>query len=217
MRDPRAAPEVPPLVSSWGTLLVATLSAVLVFLTALAVVAWSRRDVPLARPLPVAERAMDAGPIALLDAGVPLDAGAHDVDAGARVDGGASLATTDAGRPLDDGGAAGDPPDASAPDVLDEEEARALVVARGEGVVACVRDARKRDPASDDRVDVRVARDDEAAPTISLERSPSPFATRCLKDLLGDGALPSGRSVRVVVRARADTLEVVRAEIVAAP
>lgn len=213
MRDPRAAPEGPPLVSSWGTLIVATLSAIFVFLTALAVVAWSRRDVPLARPPLPPVVALDAG-IHDVDAGLMSDAGTRVVDGGLPIDaglapGGNSGSDAGSAQALVDAGPHAKT-DAGDPDVVGEEEARALLLTHEESVIACVRDAHKRDPASDDRVTVRVARDAAGTPILSLERSPSPFATRCLKDVLGEVPIPLGRSLRVVLRARADALEIVR-------
>jgi hypothetical protein len=213
-------------VSSWGALSLAVFSATTMFLIALAVTAYIRRDD--AAPRAADDSAVDAhdggaSPASLegtLATQGPPDAGRSSVS---RLDAGSVTRTAaDASDPAlsDAGDERGDRDAGSEDDPLFDVAAiaQAFLVPIDAALVACVRDARRRDPAAGDDVTFTIvlgpAGTDDA---LSVTRSPSPFATRCLVETAALPADAPGKRVDVVVSARGGTLSITRAEVAKAP
>jgi hypothetical protein len=216
---PTARPAEPPLVSSWGALLLATLSATTVFVLALAVTAYVRRDDTASRSSASVSS---------------LDGGASFVDTESMHDHGDALPrqsdVRDAGpssaRAGGEGTSRTEGPDAGtrtpAPAHAAETAsvdvgalARATFAPIESTVVACVRDARRRDPAAGDEISfVIVIGRMGTVDALVVSRSPSPFATRCLLDAAALPEQATGALVNVDVSTRGGIFAITR---VAAP
>jgi hypothetical protein len=210
-------PRRAPLVSSWGALAIAVFSATTVFLLALSMVAYVRRDDVAPREDPTVSVVIDTGrvdnethhetPTLTADGGVFVRASA---DAGSsaptRIHG---THQTDASRAQAEVRADAGENDAVPLDVA------ALVVAHLTPFTAalkgCVVDARRRDPSTDDNITVTISIGrDSSVRAVTVARSPSPFATRCLADTVAHGTPGVEPRVDVEVSTRGATLTIVR-------